>query len=139
MSYEDSCGGVVFTKKDNQRLYVIIKSIEGFYGFPKGHMEKNETEKETALREIKEEVGLDVEIIDGFKSFSEHPLPKKPNVMKRIVYFPCYYENQEITYQKEELLGAELMTYEEAIKVFQFEDSKQILTEMDEFLEKNNK
>lgn len=139
MIYEDSCGGVVFTEKDNKRLYVIIKSIEGFYGFPKGHVEVGETERETALREIKEEVGLDVEIIDGFKSLSEHPIPKKPGVIKRIVYFPCYYKNQEIIYQKEELESAKLMTYEEALKVFQFEDSKKILTEMDEFLEKIHK
>ena len=40
----------------------------GHWGFVKGHVEDNETEKETALRELKEETGLSkVEFIEGFK------------------------------------------------------------------------
>lgn len=31
------------------------------YGFPKGHQEKNESLKETAIREFKEETGLEIE------------------------------------------------------------------------------
>ena len=34
----------------------------GHWAFPKGHVEKKETEPETALREIKEETGLKVEL-----------------------------------------------------------------------------
>ena len=52
MKYEVSGGAVVFTRQKDEILYVIIQSIEGYYGFPKGHIEKNETEEEAALREI---------------------------------------------------------------------------------------
>lgn len=44
-------------------LYVIVKSLEGYYRFPKGHMKDNETKEETAIREIYEETGLKVKII----------------------------------------------------------------------------
>ena len=33
------------------------------YGFPKGHQEKNESLKETAIREFKEETGLDIDYL----------------------------------------------------------------------------
>ena len=42
MKFEKSCGAVVFTKIDNKIKYLIIKSLEGIYGFPKGHMELDE-------------------------------------------------------------------------------------------------
>lgn len=43
--------------------------------------------------------------------------------MKRIIYFAAEYYKQEIIYQKEELFGAYIMAYEEAMAVFQFDSS----------------
>ena len=39
-----------------------FKNIEN-YGFPKGHQERNESLKETAIREFKEETGLDIDYL----------------------------------------------------------------------------
>lgn len=55
MNIEISCGAVVFTKINGEIKYLLIQNLEGIYGFPKGHVEKEEKEKETALREIYEE------------------------------------------------------------------------------------
>lgn len=134
MEYENSCGAVVFTRHNGEIQYVIIQSLEGYYGFPKGHMEGIEKEKETALREIYEETGLRVNILDGFKASDEHQIPNKNGVTKRIIYFLAEYDNQEIQFQKEELLGAYLMNYKEAISAFQFDSSKRILTEANNYL-----
>ena len=38
----------------------------GNWGFAKGHTEYGENEKQTAIREVKEETGLDIEIISDF-------------------------------------------------------------------------
>lgn len=134
MQYEVSSGAVVFTRKDNDIYFVIVKSLEGFYGFPKGHIEGNETEEETALREIYEEIGIRPQIIVGFRTTDEHPIPNKKDVIKRIIYFLAEYDNQQICYQEEELEGAYLMTYEEAMNAFQFESSKRILKEARGFI-----
>ena len=64
---EKSCGAVVFTRVDGDIKYVIIQSLAGYYGFPKGHMEAGESEKQTALREVYEETGLTVHILDDFR------------------------------------------------------------------------
>ena len=57
----------------------------GHWAFPKGHVEKKETEPETALREIKEETGLKVELDTGFREMVTYS--PKPNVMKDVIYF----------------------------------------------------
>ena len=135
MTYEKSCGAVVFTRMNGTIRYVLVQQKEEFYGFPKGHMEPGETEKETALREIREEIGISPTLLDGFVTTDEHPIPKK-DIMKQMVYFLAEYSNQEIRFDPDELLSAPLVTYEEAMALFTYESSKRILTEADTFLKK---
>lgn len=136
VQYEKSCGAVVFTRTAEGIRYVIVQSLEGYYGFPKGHCEKNETEEETAMREIMEETGLKVRLIPGFRDVDIHAIPQKPGVMKQIVYFLAEYDHQDVCYQREELSGACLMTYETAMNAFQWESSKVILTKANDYLSK---
>ena len=135
MQYEVSSGAVVFTRKENNIYFAIVKSLEWYYGFPKGHIEGNETEEETAVREIYEEIGIRAQIITGFRTIDEHPVPNKKDVIKRIIYFVAEYDKQQLCYQEDELEGAYLMTYEEAMDAFQFESSKRILNEAKKFIE----
>lgn len=134
MLYEKSCGAVVFTLVDDEIKYLLIRNLSGIYGFPKGHVEQGETEDQTALREVYEEVGLSVKLVPGFRTEDEHLIPQKENTMKQIVYYLGEYSNQEFAYQKEELTDALLMDYETAMTMFQFESSKRILTEANNFL-----
>jgi NADH pyrophosphatase NudC (nudix superfamily) len=119
---------------NNEIQYLLIRNLTGIYGFPKGHVEQGETEEQTALREVFEEVGLAVKLVSGFRSEDEHPIPQKENTMKQIVYFLGEYSNQEFTYQIEELTDALLTDYETAMTLFQFDSSKRILTEANNFL-----
>ena len=55
--------------KDNKLLVFFRRKkknskIITYYAIPGGHLEDNETLEETCIREIKEELNLDVEIID---------------------------------------------------------------------------
>ena len=92
------------------------------------------TEEEAAFREIHEETGLSVRFVPGFRTVDEHSIPGKPGVTKWIIYFLGEYEGQEIRFQKEELLEAPLLSYEEAMARFQFESSRRILKEANDFL-----
>jgi len=51
------CGVIMRDNSINQVLLVYGRKSQK-WGFPKGHMEYGETEKETALRELKEETGI---------------------------------------------------------------------------------
>lgn len=134
MTYEKSCGAVVFTRSNGNIQYLLISNLEGIYGFPKGHMEPGETEEQTARREVQEETGLTVQFVPGFRSEDEHPIPQKENTMKQIVYFLGEYSDQAFVYQKEELTDARLVDYETAMSLFRFESSKRILAEANDFL-----
>ena len=139
MNYEYSCGAVVFTRMVGVPHYVLVRAKdqpEGCHGFPKGHMEPGETEEQTALREIYEEVGLRVRLLDGFRAVTEYPLPWPPDTRKRVVFFLAEYENQQITIQESELASYALAPFDEALELTEFADSKQILTDAHAFLTK---
>ena len=71
--YEKSCGAVIFRKNKNDVKLLLVKNHNGrHWSFPKGHIEENETEEETAIREIKEETNLDVKIMDNFREVSSY-------------------------------------------------------------------
>ena len=134
MQFQKSCGAVVFTRRDNEILYVIIRQTNGDYGFPKGHMEPGEDETATALREIREEVGLRPEILAGFRKEICYPFPNKPNVVKRVVYFLGEYANQELVIQPEEVADVYCLPYEQALALLTFQETKNVLTEAQNFL-----
>ena len=134
MIYEKSCGAVVFTRINNEIKYLLVRNLAGQYGFPKGHVERGETEEQTALREVFEEVGLTVKILPGFRMEDEYLIPQKEDTVKRVVYFLAEYSKQEFSYQKEELTDAVLLEYERAMTLFSFESNRKILTKANNFL-----
>ena len=138
MNYEYSCGAVVFTRIDGEPQYLLVRAKnqpEGCHGFPKGHMEPGETEEQTALREIFEETGIRVRLVEGFRAVTEYALPK-PDTRKRVVFFLAEYENQQPTFLESELAGFALAPFETALELTEFADSKQILTDAHAFLTK---
>ena len=60
-----SAGGVVY-RGENGKLEVVIcgRNADGVWGLPKGTPDDGETIEQTAIREVTEETGLDVEIVD---------------------------------------------------------------------------
>lgn len=127
MNYERSCGGVLFTVKNSIPYFVLVE--ENYYGFPKGHMEPGETERKTALREIREETGVNAAIVGDFRKVDHYILKHKPDTEKTVVYFLAYYEDQEIVYQEEELNGAVLVPFQEAMKLVTHVRLRRVLKE----------
>lgn len=141
MNYEYSCGAVVFTRVDGVPHYVLVRAKdqpEGCHGFPKGHMEAGETEKQTALREVYEETGLRVHLLEGFRAVTEYALPYPPDTRKQVTFFLAEYENQTVRIQERELASWCLAPFDEALALTEFADSKQILTNANGFLTKKN-
>jgi RimJ/RimL family protein N-acetyltransferase/ADP-ribose pyrophosphatase YjhB (NUDIX family) len=144
MADEKSCGAIVFTYEGGARKYVIVRGTgiyQGFCGFPKGHMEDGESEQDTALREVREETGLDVRLIDGFRQEDEHFLARegRPNDKKTNVYFLAEYHDQELRAQESEVSEIVLLNYDEAMQSLQLEDSKRELAEAERYLNEHMK
>ena len=114
---EKSCGCIIL--KDDKVLLIGARDDNGklYWSFPKGHQDEGETDVETALRETKEEVGLDVEISDRNPIRTGH-LVHNGTVHKEILLFIAEPLNDEIRVQEMEVEKAEWVNIDEAGKYF---------------------
>ena len=101
MTHEKSCGALIYRKKQGEYELLLIRHRSGgHWSSPKGHVENNETEIETALREIREETGLQVALQKGFRQCVEY-FPK-PDVKKQVVYFLATPQGDDTVHRQEE-------------------------------------
>jgi len=134
MTWEYSCGAVVFTRAKGQILFVIVQEQAGAYSFPKGHMENGETEPETARREVFEEIGLNPVFLPGFREEDEYDLAEKPGTRKRVTYFLAEYQDEPLVPREGEIRGIQLLPYDQALRCFEHEGTRAVLTKALAFL-----
>lgn len=117
---EKACGTIII---DNEKV-LIINQKQGFYGFPKGHMENNETEIETAIRETKEETNLDV-LIDKEKRYSlNYVIDNK--IDKEVIYFLAKPINKNIKKQESEINDILWIDIDKVIDILTFDNMKEL-------------
>ena len=118
---EKSCGCIII--KDNKVLLVYEKD-RNFWGFPKGHMENDENEIETAIREVKEEVGLDVEI-DKEKRYTLNYIIRD-EIDKTTVLYVAIPKSNEVVMQESEIENIKWCNFEEALNTLTFDNSREM-------------
>ena len=134
---EKSCGAIVFKKENTEFKFLLVHQSNGHHSFPKGHMEENETEIETALREIKEETNLDVDIDSNFRVSISYLMESK-GVMKESVYFVATPTTFDLINQEGEITECSWNSYDEAIQKIEFDDTKEILKKAYDYIKNNN-
>ena len=132
MKYEKSCGAVLFREENDRREYLILQSVNGHISLCKGHVEENETEHETATREIREETALSVEFVQGFREVITYS--PKPNCMKDVVFFLARVTGGTLTCQPEEVADAWFMPYEDALSRITHPSDQETLEKAEYFL-----
>ena len=127
MRTEKSCGAVVFRNKNNNIQVLLIRHLNGgHWAFPKGHVEKGETEEQTALREILEETGLAVELDNRYRQVVSYS-PKK-DVVKDVVYFVATASSDAATVaQEEEISQIVWVDMHNAADYVSFDNDKKVL------------
>lgn len=121
MEKEKACGCIII---ENNKV-LLIKQITEIWGFPKGHVEKNETEEETAIREVKEETNIDVEIQKD-KRYTMNYITDK-GVDKEVVLFLAKKVGGEIKPQESEISVVEWLNFDEAIEKITYQNTKDLL------------
>ncbi len=125
--YEKSCGAVVFYNgKSNTRILLVKNNNGRYWSFPKGHIEIGETEEETAIREIKEETSLDVEIKEGFREVSDYcPFGK---IRKHVVFFLAQAFTDNVHIQEEEIAEYVWVDLQQARKLCSYDNDLRIIS-----------
>ncbi len=130
--YEKTSGAVLYTEKDGERRYLLVKTKSGHIGFPKGHVEYGETEKESALREILEETGINAELLDGFRM--EYTFTTLENTEKTGAFYLAHYDYRQSQLQESEIDEEYLLPCGKAYEKLNWAQDKEILKGAELFL-----
>ncbi len=133
--YEKSCGAVVFRKNKNDVKLLLVKNHNGrHWSFPKGHIEENESEEETAIREIKEETNLDVVIMDNFREVSNYcPFGK---IRKEVVFFLARTTGDNIKLQESEIDSFLWVDIAGAKKLCSYDNDFNLIDKADDYIKR---
>ena len=122
---EKSCGAIIYKYENGGLRFLISKHKQGHFSFTKGHVENNETEVETALREIKEETNLEVKLDTGFREINTYS-PRLGSI-KDVIYFIATPTSFDLKVQEHEIIEALWLSYEESLKTITNDSDKDIL------------
>lgn len=121
---ERSCGAIVFRLHGGVLQVLMVRHSARHWSFPKGHIEICETDKETAIREVFEETGIEITILSDF--VEESTYSPRPGVKKTVRFFIGDYVGGVLSPQLEEVSNAEWMTPEEACELLTFDRDREI-------------
>lgn len=137
MAIEITSGAVVYRKNNGKIEYLLLESQNKghFWGFPKGHVEGDETLEETAKREIKEETQLVLPIDTSFHVYTEYDLPNG-NRKQMTLYTADLTQGEDIHLQAEEIKNCGWFDYAAARERLTYDNLKQLLDQVNAHLTK---
>ena len=138
MSYERSAGILIFRQLAEGREYLLLHYPGGHFDFPKGHMEKDETERETAMRELIEETGIDeITWIEGYREKIHYFYRRGEKLMsKDVIFFLARTRQKKVTLSFEHK-GSAWLPYKEALEKLTFSSAKELLKKAEKFLKRS--
>lgn len=125
MKREFSAGGIVFNSKG--QVLVTQHSQNKHWSFPKGLLDRPEqSTEESALREVREEGGIEAEII-GKAGYAKYVYSfKEEKIFKVVTYFLMKYLKGDIADHDWEVSDIGWFDPEEALKKLTFNQDKQL-------------
>jgi len=141
---EKSAGAIVFRRENGKIFYLILyypslshRAEKNFWDFPKGHVEKGESELDTVKREIFEETGIkDIKILEGFKETIKYFFKwQGEKILKFVTFYLAETTQKEISISPEHL-DWQWLEFEQAYSLLTHKNSKEILKKAHSFLKK---
>jgi len=134
MIKEKSCGAVVYKIANNELYFLVEYMSMGHISLPKGHVEENETEDQTALREIKEETNLDVRIDTNFKETITYS--PREGTIKDVIFFAAEVigDNTPLDLHDNEVTKSVFLKFNDAYQLLTHNSDKDVLKKANEYL-----
>lgn len=138
---EQKGGAVVFSRDENDIVrFAMVHDVFGYWTLSKGSIEENETPEEGTVREIKEEINLDIKIVEKLgenEYIANHP--EKGKIRKHVTYFLGESPFERIVLEKGTggLTDAKWFTMDEIVQLTMYDDITEMLTKSIGIITKN--
>ena len=115
--------------KKGEVHFLLVKHGKGHWGFPKGHAEKGETERETALRELREETGVTDCKLPAGKTFLEKYTFRHDGklIFKSVKYFLGKVHDTAVRIDPKEISDYRWASFDKAATLITFKESLNLL------------
>lgn len=145
MGRTNTVGIVVYRENHGKISYLLLHHGGSYWNFPKGRMEKGETEQETALRELSEETGIStIDVNDSFRAEYDYDFDSQikdginEHVHKHAIFFLGKVESDKVEISDEHIDHG-WFDYETARKRLFFQNGQDVLKQAHQYLSKNHK
>lgn len=135
MEYAHSAGAVLYTEREGEIRYLLVREKLGHIGFPKGHLEAGETVFDAAEREIREETGLSADLQTAFRRETVYLL-REGTKWKWVTYFTARYAPDAVPARTGEVADFMELPYTEAMEALTYQNTKNLLAEADMWIRK---
>lgn len=129
---EASAGGVVFRADAPGRIEVaVIRTHEGRWQLPKGWIEPGEPPETTACREVREEAGVEAEVVGPLDTidywFVSHYDAEPARVHKTVQFFLLRYVGGSTDDHDDEVTDARFVALDDAETMLAFKDERRMI------------
>ena len=134
-----SAGGVAYRWTDS-RIEVALISVgdSNRWQLPKGMVDKGESTEEAALREVREEAGIDTEMIDHIDRveywYFSNEQAQRVRYQKFVYFYLLRYTSGDVRTHDREVNEARWVEIDEAIKMLAFDNEKKIVQKAKEMV-----
>jgi 8-oxo-dGTP pyrophosphatase MutT (NUDIX family) len=134
---EKSCGIVLFRSEDFLLIQHSDKlGVKGHWDFPKGHIEGNETELETATRELEEETGIrEFQLVDDFKERISYNIHRDSKIIPKVVTFFLAESSTNKVRLSSEHQNYKWLNFRSAHDQLTYSNAKKVLVKAKNFLD----
>lgn len=126
---ETSAGGVVYRLENGEPVFLLIRDSYRNWGFPKGHLEDAEAPHVAAVREVREETGLDDVELDGEIDTIDWFFRFRGKLVHKVCHFYLMHTEREDTVpQKEEgITACKWARFDEAARLVSYANAREVL------------
>ncbi len=135
---DKSVGIIPIREVGSSYQFLLVHEIDGHWGFPKGHPNPNESEIETAARELFEETGIDAfDYFEDFRYVGRYSFQKDNlKVNKDVVFFLGVTDGEAQVLPTSEVESADWFSFDDALETLTYEEGRQMLRESHIYINK---
>jgi 8-oxo-dGTP pyrophosphatase MutT (NUDIX family) len=126
MIREFSAGGVVLRRFHGRPFVAVVRVRDDVLALPKGHPDEGESAADAARREVREETGLEAELVEKLGDIRYWYARDEQRVMKIVSFFLFRYRSGSVSDHDHEVEAAGWIPLEEATERLAYQGEREM-------------